>query len=309
MTDPFLLVSGWLQEHVVIPLLWQLGMIEYDEISFAWTQFAVYGVAQILLTAAVCWPLERWRPVEIWADRRPVRVDVLYTFIARIGLFPLLTFFIFNALQTNLTAWVTDQGWTPPTLESAFPWLMGRPAVTFIIYMLVLDFADYWRHRLSHNLRWWWPLHSLHHAQRQMTFWCDARNHLLDDLITIFWFGAVGLLIGLPPLQFPLIVLALGFLQSLSHVNARLNFGRLGERILVSPRFHRAHHGILAAGQRSCNYGSVFSLWDQLFGTADFARAYAPTGDPSANEKLATGNYLEQQWMGLRRFAATIARA
>jgi len=105
------------------------------------------------------------------------------------------------------------------------------------------------------------------------------------------------------------VVLALGFLQSLSHVNARLNFGWLGERIFVSPSFHRAHHGILAAGQRSCNYGSVFSLWDQLFGTADFNRAYAPTGDPSANEKLATGNYLEQQWMGLRRFAATIARA
>jgi sterol desaturase/sphingolipid hydroxylase (fatty acid hydroxylase superfamily) len=300
MMDPFLFISGWLQEHLVIPVLWQIGLIEYDEISFSWTQFAVYGVSQVLLTFALCWPLERWWPVERWSSRRAVRVDVLYTFIARIGLFPLLS---------NFTAWLTDQGWTPPTLEGLFPWLMGKPAVTFIIYMLTLDFADYWRHRLSHRLYWWWPLHSLHHAQRQMTFWSDARNHLLDDLITLTWFGLIGIMIGLPPLQFPLVVLSLGFVQSLSHVNAKISFGWLGERILVSPRFHRAHHGILAAGQRSCNYGSVFTFWDQLFGTADFNRLYAPTGDPSAHEKLATGNYLEQQWAGLRRFASTLVRA
>lgn len=309
MTDPFLLIAGWLQEHVVIPLLWHLGMIEYDEISFSWTQFAVYGVSQILLTFALCWPLERWRPVERWQDRRPARVDILYTFIARLGLFPLLTFFVFSDVQSNFTAWLTDEGWTPPTLESVFPWLLGKPMLTFVIYMLALDFVDYWRHRLSHRLPFWWPLHSLHHAQRQMTFWSDARNHLLDDLITLTVFGVVGILIGLPPLQFPLIVLALGFVQSLAHINARISFGRLGERIIVSPSFHRAHHGVLAAGQWSCNYGSVFTLWDQLFGTADFTRGYAPTGDPSASEKLATGSYLEQQWAGLRRFAIALVSA
>ena len=158
MTDPFLFIAGWLQEHVVIPLLYQIGLIEYDEISFSWTEFAVYGLSQILLTFAICWPLERWRPLERWADRRAIRVDVLYTFIARIGLFPLLTFFVFSDLQSSFTGWITDEGWTPPTLEALFPSLIGMPAVTFVIYMLILDFADYWRHRLSHQLRWWWPL-------------------------------------------------------------------------------------------------------------------------------------------------------
>ena len=40
------------------------------------------------------------------------------------------------------------------------------PVAAFCVYLLVLDLADYWRHRLQHRLRAWWALHSLHHSQR-----------------------------------------------------------------------------------------------------------------------------------------------
>ena len=169
-----------------------------------------------------------------------------------------------------LNGFLADHGWVPPTLERLIPALTGRQVLTFVLYAIILDFSDYWRHRLSHRFGWWWALHSLHHAQRQMTFWSDDRNHLLDDVIAFLWFTAVALLIGIPPLQFPLLVLVLRFLESLSHANVRLSFGWLGERLLISPRFHRAHHGVLAAGQRSCNYGAILPWWDMLFGTADF---------------------------------------
>jgi sterol desaturase/sphingolipid hydroxylase (fatty acid hydroxylase superfamily) len=111
-----------------------------------------------------------------------------------------------------------------------------------------------------------------------------------------------------PPLQFPLLVLMLRFLESLSHANTRVQFGWLGERLLISPGFHRAHHGVPAAGQRSCNYGAVFPYWDMLFGTADFSRDYVATGDPSGEAALATGSYFAQQWAGLRRLADTVVR-
>ena len=197
----------------------------------------------------------------------------------------------------------------PPTLERLLPGLLGHQVLVFVLYAIILDFADYWRHRVSHRIGWWWALHSLHHAQRQMTFWSDDRNHLLDDLIAFLWFGAVALLIGVPPLQFPLLVLVLRFLESLSHANVRLSFGWLGERLLISPRFHRAHHGVLAAGQQSCNYGAVLPWWDMLFGTADFSRSYVRTGDPSGEEALHTGGYVQQQWAGLRRFARALRPA
>ncbi len=293
--------AGLLQEHVLVPLLWWLGGMEWEDFSYGWALFAVYGVVQVALTCAVCIPLERWRPVERWPDRSSVSVDILYTLLARVGVLPLFTFVLFWQAQVALGGFLADQGIIPPTLEGLFPFLLGRPVLTFAIYAVILDFFDYWRHRLSHRFRWWWALHSLHHAQTQMTFWSDDRNHVLDDLIGALWFGVIGLLIGIPPMQFPLLILVLKFLESLSHANARVGFGWLGERLLISPRFHRAHHGVLAAGQRSCNYGAILPWWDMLFRTADFAREYARTGDPSADRALASGGWLAQQVAGVRR--------
>ncbi len=308
MGDPFDLGAGWLEERLLIPALYQVGLMNWEDVSYGWALFALYGAAQVVVTFAVCLPLERWRPVERWPDSRAVWVDAAYTVLSRVGILPLVTYVLFYRAQVAVNGWVADQGLVPPTLEGLFPALLGQQTLTFLLYAIILDFADYWRHRLSHKFHWWWALHSLHHAQRQMTFWSDDRNHLLDDLIAFVWFGFIALLIGVPPLQFPLLVLLLRFLESLSHANVRLSFGWLGERLLISPRFHRAHHGVRAAGQRSCNYGAVLPWWDMLFGSADFARDYVRTGDPSGEEALATGTWSQQQWAGLRRFAGTLGR-
>ena len=301
LIDPFDRAAGLLQEHVLIPLLWRLDAMQWEDFSYGWALFAVYGVAQVALTCAVCIPLERWRPVERWPDRSGVSVDILYTLLARIGLLPLFTFVLFWQAQVALNGWLADRGLIAPTLEGVFPYLLGRPVLTFLIYAIILDFTDYWRHRLSHRFRWWWALHSVHHAQTKMTFWSDDRNHVADDLIGAVWFGIIGLLIGIPPMQFPLLILVLKFLESLSHANARLGFGWLGERLLISPRFHRAHHGVRAAGKRSCNYGAILPWWDMIFGTADFSREFARTGDSGAETALSRGGWLSQQVAGLRR--------
>jgi sterol desaturase/sphingolipid hydroxylase (fatty acid hydroxylase superfamily) len=301
MTAPFDFAAGWLQENLLLPLLYSLGLMQWEDISFGWALFAVYGVAQVAVMYAICVPLERWRPVERWPDRRAVAVDVLYTLISRIGLLPLITFVLFYKVQVALNGFLTDHGWVPPTLERLIPDLLGQQVLAFFLYVVILDFADYWRHWLSHVFAWWYALHAVHHAQRQMTFWSDDRNHLLDDIISFLWFTCVALLIGIPPMQFPLLVLLLRLLESLSHANARVSFGWLGERLLISPRFHRAHHAVTAAGERSVNYGAILPWWDMLFRTAEFSRDFARTGDPTAEEALATGGYLTQQWVGLKR--------
>jgi sterol desaturase/sphingolipid hydroxylase (fatty acid hydroxylase superfamily) len=306
MADPFDLIAGWLHETIVIPILYALGLMRWEELAQGWVLFAVYGLVQVMLTLAICLPLEKWRPVERWPDNNAVAVDIFYTVLSRVGVLPLVTFVLFYKVQVALNGWITDHGWIPPTLEGLIPALIGHSLLTFALYAVILDCADYWRHRVSHRVRWWWALHSVHHAQRQMTFWSDDRNHLLDDLIAFVWFGMIALAIGVPPLQFPMLVLVLRFVESLSHANARVSFGTVGERLLISPRFHRAHHGVLAHGRRSCNYGAVFPWWDMLFGTADFSPDYVPTGDPTAEEALASGSWLAQQRSGLRRLWVTL---
>ena len=79
MGDPFDLAAGWLQEHLLIPALYQFGLMNWEDVSYGWALFALYGVAQVAVTFAVCLPLERWRPVERWPDSHAVWVDVAYT--------------------------------------------------------------------------------------------------------------------------------------------------------------------------------------------------------------------------------------
>jgi sterol desaturase/sphingolipid hydroxylase (fatty acid hydroxylase superfamily) len=304
MIDPFTPLAGWIFEHAVEPALYRADMMQWEDIAYGWLLFAIYGVAQVLVMLAICLPLERWRRLEHWPDAHAVGVDIFYTLLSRIGVMPLVTFVLFYETQVWLSGALTDAGYVPPTLEGLFPFLLGRQVLTFALYVLILDCADYWRHRLSHRFGWWYALHAVHHAQRQMTFWSDDRNHVLDDIAAFVWFFAMGLLIGIPPMQFPLVILLLRTLESISHANARVSFGWLGERLLVSPRFHRAHHGMLAAGESSCNYGAIFPFWDMLFGTADFSRACVRTGDPSADEAMATGSWTAQQVAGLRRLVS-----
>ncbi|HET9146654.1 MAG TPA: sterol desaturase family protein, partial [Acetobacteraceae bacterium] len=222
---PFNDLAGWIEQVAVLPVLYRLGLMKWEELSFGWTLVAVYGMAQVLLSLAVCLPLERLYPVERWESSKPVWTDIAYTMLARVGILPVMTFVLFYQAQVALDGFLADHGYVPPMLETMFPPLFGHPALTFFLYALILDFADYWRHRLSHRFRVWYALHAVHHAQRQMSFWSDDRNHLLDEGVSFIWFMLVGLLIGIPPLQFPLLVLILRFVESFSHANIRLSFG------------------------------------------------------------------------------------
>ncbi|WP_428374407.1 sterol desaturase family protein [Lichenicoccus sp.] len=308
MIDPFAWIAGWIHETFLIPVLWRLGWMQWEDVSFMWALFAVYGVLQVAINCAICMPLEAWWPLQRFprdpgrhglGRYRAVTMDILYTVLARIGIFPLVSFFAFYQVQTWINGSLADHGIVPPTLETLVPALMGMPVLSFFIYAVLLDFADYWRHRFSHSFGWWYGLHAVHHAQRQMTFWSDDRNHVLDDAISYVWFIAAGLLIGVPPMQFPLLVLSLRLVESLSHANTRIGFGWLGERLLISPQFHRAHHGLRAAGRNSCNFGGVFPWWDMMLGTADFRHDVVQTGDLQAGEAMATGGWWAQQSAGL----------
>ncbi len=307
LQDHYLAFVAWVFEAGLQPAMYSLGLMEWAEDAFDWLDFFVFGAVQVLVVYLVCRPLEAWKPVEREQSARLVRTDVLYTLLSRLGVLPLLGFVVFAAAQTRLDGWLTDTGWVPPTFESFFPALREAPLLSLAIYLVVIDFFEYWRHRFQHEWRWWWALHSLHHAQQHMTFWTDDRNHVLDDIIAAAWIGGLAVLIGVPPGQFPVILMVLRLAESLSHANARISFGPVGERLLVSPRFHRLHHGVLSVGALGRNYAVLLPVWDWLFGTADFRRGeYPATGDPEAPQAYVRGGWLRQQWVGMGQVARAL---
>jgi sterol desaturase/sphingolipid hydroxylase (fatty acid hydroxylase superfamily) len=299
-------LQGWLFENAVLPVLAWAGALRYTEDAFNGTEDFVLGALEIAMLMAILVPLERLIPY----DRAPgtgraVRIDVLYTLLHRLGLFPLFFFFAFRPLFDGFQAWLHLHGVPTFGLESLVPGLAESPLASFVAYLVVLDFAQYVVHRAQHRIGWWWALHAVHHSQRHMTFWTDNRNHLLDSVITDAIFATIALAIGVPPAQFAWLVVLSRMIESLSHANVRLSFGRIGERLLVSPRFHRLHHAIAASPQgefRGANYAVLLPLWDMLFGTADFRTEPGPTGIDDQLEGRDYGEgFWAQQWLGLKR--------
>lgn len=284
----------------VAPLLFWLGLGNYLEDAYAASLWLMAGLLQIAVLLLVIGPLQRWRPAEPVTDRATIRTDMIYTLIHRLGVFRLVLFFtvaplfdsLFGALRTaGFGTWHLDQLWPGVTDEA---WL------SFVLYLLAFDFAAYWLHRWQHRIGLWWRLHSLHHAQRQMTMWSDNRNHFLDDVLVDVLLVVLAQVIGVPPEQFVALVMLTQLSESLQHANVRLSFGRVGERLWVSPRFHRVHHSLHTGNH---NFGVLFPWWDQLFGTANFQESLDPTG---VLDQIDQGrNYGQglwaQQWLGLKR--------
>ncbi len=305
--------QSWLFEHLVLPLLYHAGLMTYVDEAFDGTGVFVLGVAEIVLIYAVLRPLEALAPVEHWDNRRATRVDVLYTFLYKTGALPFIFFVLLTLPLSQLDYGLRALGYIPPNLEEWIPWLGRYPLAALLAYIVVIDFSEYWRHRLQHRFGWWWALHALHHSQRVMSLWTEDRNHVVDGLIQSLWLAAVAQLIGVPGEQFVLIVLVFRLVESLSHANLRLSFGKFGERMLVSPRFHRTHHGIGVGHEgaaRGCNFAALFPIWDVLFGTANFAPVYPPTGirDQLSGADYGTG-FLDQQLKALRRLWQAIRPA
>jgi sterol desaturase/sphingolipid hydroxylase (fatty acid hydroxylase superfamily) len=279
----------------------RLGLGQHRYTLALWVFFATCGVVELCTSFLICTPLERFWPLTSWTKRNSVAADVTYAFFVRIVLFPLVAYFEFAWLHENLDQFLRAHALTPPSLAGIVPALAVWPAAVFVVNFAVLDLSDYWRHRISHRIGWWYGIHSLHHAEEQLTFWSDDRSHVLEDAITYVWLIVVGLMIGVPAMQFPFLILCFRLLGSISHSNTRISYGWLANHIFVSPQFHRTHHALRAAGRRSTNFGTALSLWDILFGTARFGDNTVETGDAGAEPALVNGSWGGQQAAGFRR--------
>jgi len=305
-------VPQWVFESIVQPVMLWLDMGSYAEDGYVAATWLVWGCVQIALIAVVLVPLQRLRPVEPVIDRATIRVDMIYTAIHRLGLFRLA---MFLSLQPLLDAAFGlfrsgSLDFTSPStfhLDQIWPDFTDNAMASLIIYVVVFDFVDYWIHRAQHAWRPWWALHSLHHAQRQMTCWSDNRNHLLDDVIRDLVLACVAFVVGVSPSQFVLIVTLTQLSESLQHANVRLSFGSIGERFWVSPRFHRLHHSMSHGFGH--NFGVLLPWWDIAFGTANFENRYDATGvDDQATTDYGRG-FWGQQWQGLVRARAAVVKA
>lgn len=310
LVNAFSQMQQWLFEQLIAPLMFHIGLGNRLEDGYLGTGWLLVGLIQIALMLLVIAPLQRWRPVEPVTDKAAVRTDILYTLIHRLGLFRLAFFFTLEPLVEALFAWLRLVGVETWSVDALWPGVTDLAWVSFLIYLVLLDFVNYWVHRGQHQFDWWWDLHALHHSQRQMTMWTDNRNHLLDDVLRDGIFALLALLLGAAPEQFVAVVAFTQLSENFQHANLKVWFGPIGERLWVSPRFHRLHHSI-GIGHESDgpqtlgghNFGVLLPWWDILFRTANFDLRYDQTGirDQVEQGRDYGDGFWSQQWLGLKR--------
>ncbi|MEO7996345.1 MAG: sterol desaturase family protein [Gemmatimonadaceae bacterium] len=157
------------------------------------------------------------------------------------------------------------------------------PTLARIALAVVLtDFLYYCKHRFIHRSLTLWHFHAVHHSQRELNALTDRRQHIVEHLLTQMLVFLPLIAMGLKPFALMAAGAALWWHTLFVHGNIRTNFGPFGW-LIVSPQFHRIHHSI-ELQHYDQNFGSIFTIWDRMFGTIyRGANEYPRTGVMEVN--------------------------
>ena len=134
-----------------------------------------------------------------------------------------------------------------------------------VLCFVIDDLRYYWWHRISHERRWFWASHIIHHSSQHYNLTTALRQTWTGDILGSLLFKVPLVLLGFHPLM----------LVFVSGINLVYQFwihtetvGKLGplEWIMNTPSHHRVHH---ATNPRylDANYAGTFIIWDRMFGT------------------------------------------
>ncbi len=138
-------------------------------------------------------------------------------------------------------------------------------ALSWVALFIGVEFTYYWFHRSSHEVRWLWATHAVHHTPEELNILASYRLGWTGLISGGFVFHLPLMLIGFHPVAVATMLAANLFYQSWLHtvLIARLP---LVEGWLNTPSSHRVHHG-RNADYLDRNHGGVTLVFDRLFGT------------------------------------------
>jgi sterol desaturase/sphingolipid hydroxylase (fatty acid hydroxylase superfamily) len=137
-----------------------------------------------------------------------------------------------------------------------------------ILVILILDFAIWFQHLITHKIPLLWRLHQVHHADVDIDVSTAIRFHPIEIALSMLL--KIGLVYLLGPAAFAVILfeVILNGTAMFNHANIRLPLAvdTVVRRIIVTPDMHRVHHSA-HRHEHDSNYGFSLSIWDQIFGT------------------------------------------
>lgn len=140
--------------------------------------------------------------------------------------------------------------------------------IEIILAILILDFAIWAQHLITHKIPLLWRLHRVHHADRDMDVTTALRFHPIEIALSMLLKIGLVYLLGPAGVAVVLFEIILNGTAMFNHANIRLPLAidRMVRLVLVTPDMHRVHHSSIRA-EHDSNYGFALSIWDRLLGT------------------------------------------
>jgi len=149
-------------------------------------------------------------------------------------------------------------------IYNQLPWRMELHWWTLIPCYLIFDFFSYWAHRISHEKRFWWATHVVHHSGEHYNLSTSFRLSWIQNLKIIFFIPVA--LMGFHPIIFFTVSQVAVLFQFWVHTEYIHKLPRWVEFIFATPSNHRVHHGSQEK-YIDKNFGATFIFWDRLLGT------------------------------------------
>lgn len=173
-------------------------------------------------------------------------------------------------LQSSVIVWVTQKAAEEPllalkaSLGISTQWVLQMPwLVQVVMVIVIIEFGQYWMHRLMHNSTPFWLTHAPHHHVTQLNAAKGSVGNPIElflislSVVALFDFEMTAIFAGLN---------TMGVISVFAHANVRSDPPIWYSYVFTTIRHHSLHHSTDYDATRS-NYGNSLILMDRIFGT------------------------------------------
>lgn len=224
----------------------------------------------LIIISLVVWGLEAifpWRKNQS-LFRKDFWLDTFYMFFN----FFLLNLIVLIALSNSAAAIFNDILGFIGLSVASFQ-LLDLNSMAFVprifIFFIVVDFAQWWTHRLLHRVEFLWNFHKVHHSVKQMGFAAHLRYHWMEPVVyNSLRYIPLAIIGGFSAQDVAFVHFFNITIGHLNHANINWDYGFL-KYIFNNPKMHIWHHAKKLPAERKfgVNFGLTLSIWDYLFKT------------------------------------------
>ncbi|WP_028889924.1 sterol desaturase family protein [Tenacibaculum ovolyticum] len=138
-----------------------------------------------------------------------------------------------------------------------------------LIFLVIIDFVQWFTHTLLHRYDFLWNFHKVHHSVKEMGFAAHLRYHWMEPVLyNSMKYIPLAIIGGFTAKDIALVHFFNITIGHLNHANINWDYGFL-KYILNNPKMHIWHHAkeLPIERRKGVNFGITLSIWDYIFKT------------------------------------------